>query len=511
MGQHDRGFSLTELLVALAIFVLILALLGFPLYAAFGYIQKAIAQSEAQSAGRRAVQQLSREISNASEVYPLPPTGEWVAMLNADNSAVAQELAGSSAVSVRLVKYMRLLDFPWRYDASLQRWLLLQPNSSATADMRYAPFHAAFYQSVNTGVGFNPYIVGRYEESNLNQADAEAYARDGSYPMSRNDYTALAGDATTDHRHQTLLRRKFRNDVNAITPLGPEWDVSQFKATPQRQMTEVLQNASTTGVCMEVTARYPLIAGRNQDIDAIDDSAQALLQQTLYHIASLPLATDLAADFPLYPYRHNPFGYRVRVYDQQGGTVYGVYADMTAVVSQVVCRRHYMDWPAIDRPGPAQYHAKRLQARQLYRPVDQGRGAAAPGREAGLRAAHADVAVDVNVRCGQRLLCRRVADAVQRHAAGRPERLGPQQKRDVSGHPGTADSVVERHRYADVYTGCQQYPASQRILLPRPGENHCRQSHRLFLSDEPVGRRMDGDDSRHRPTLPVFDLRPTAD
>ena len=362
--RSKHGFTLTELLVAIAIFVLVLGLLGFPLFAAFGYIQKAIAQSEAQAAGRKAMKQLAQELGNVDYIFDIPPTGEWVSVIpsNGGNQAFGDY---GTASAITFVRFGRILEFPWIWDdaggTTAWNWTLLQPNYSEMAALRYELNHRPFYNPSANDQRANPYILTRYQHptSNLTLGSATVFALDGSYPMDRYDASLRSA-----RRNQGVLQRLFSNDLIAITPHGPDWDVSSFVLRPMRVTMEALSSAT----CTTVYSHYPLWAARSRDID----------EQTVNQLATFyyPVVDTAMADplsglrqlvnnenhglYPLYPNTptdydtpaldpvdnvSNPFGYQVRVFDRNGVMVFGC----SNAISTAICSRHFMDWPPIDR------------------------------------------------------------------------------------------------------------------------------------------------------------------
>jgi len=366
-----RGLTLTELIVAIALFTLVLGLLGFPLFAAFGYIQKAIAQSEAAAAGQKVTKELRREIENAEYLFPIPPGGESINFIPQDDndSWTLGNYANASAVSV--VRYTRVLDFPWVWDKTADAWSPLFPNDSeAAAQDRYDRYHFAFYSKNTDSQRANPYVLARYQEGDLSFGSATMIALDGSYPMDQGDYQMLMGS----ERNQGLLLRKMRDDMVAMTPYGPDWDVSHFTVRPMRVATEALQRSETgSAVCTSLFSHYPLWAARSRDLDEYGSS----LLQTFYYPLVDTAAPDSLADlrqfvdteFPLYRLYpdtangpitatrnwRNPFGYQIRVYNDDGQVAFGMYFDKTATppAYQAICNRHYMEWPPIDRPDLA--------------------------------------------------------------------------------------------------------------------------------------------------------------
>lgn len=320
---------MTELVVAIAIFVLVAGLLGFPLYSAFGYLQKAVALYEAQTHGQQAAQRLERELSAAVYIFD-PPI---------DGSSLSFIPEYSSSSTVNLVRYLQTLDFPWV--ASGTTWSLLAPNAADVADaQKYRFYHAPFYEEQANGTGVNPYILGRTVASDLSWATADAYSRDDKYPMSS---FALSGS-------REELWRQFRNNVVSITPYGADWDVSRFQAIPTRVVSEALlvptdENGNRRPV--SAATRYPYITGRNRDLDDAVNLNDIFADPT-------QLAGSITQYTPRYPFmlasstasrRNNPYGYQVKVFDKDGGLVSGINSAQSAV-----CYRHFMDWPPLDRP-----------------------------------------------------------------------------------------------------------------------------------------------------------------
>ncbi|MHB0938834.1 MAG: PilW family protein [Armatimonadota bacterium] len=376
-GVH-RGLTLTELVVAIALFTLVLGLLGFPLISAFGYIQKAIAQSDAKTAGLKVTRQLRQEIEGAGHVFAIPPSGEWISFIPADENGSSTFGNYESASAVSFVRYSRVLDYPWTWDKAADEWRLLQPNRSEAAfEDQYERRHYPFYSKNVDSQRSNPYILARYQEEDLTFRSATVTALDGSYPMDQDDYWNLLDS----ERNQGLLLRKFRDDMVAVTPHGPDWDVSQFTVRPMRVATEALQrgDSDSSAVCTSVFSRYPLWAGRSRDLDEYEASLLEKFYYPLVDTMAVDQLTDLR-DFinnsysnltlrknpeyqlyPLYPDTadgpvkaaknwRNPFGYQIRVFDRNGQLAFGfVYDNNLKKYTDSVCNRHYMEWPPIGR------------------------------------------------------------------------------------------------------------------------------------------------------------------
>jgi len=368
-----------ELVVAISLFVLVLALLGFPLFAAFGYLQRAIAQSEALRAGKRAIKQLSSELNDASVIFPIPPNGEWISFLPSDSSKTAFGNFTGSAVSVSLIRYSLVPDFPWIWDdyegQTAFSWVLLRPNYATVPsafplqqpdNYRYARHRIPFYAENAVDGKLNPYVLARYQESGLAYGSALNYAVDGSYPLDQSDYQALTGEK----RLAAVLQRKICDELVAITPYGPDWDVSHFVVRPTRMAMEGLRRpAAGSAICTSMYSRYPLWAARSRDIDEYGDD---LLEDLYFPVVDTAWTDSLASmrdfierQYPLYQLypvtadgpvesvknTRNPFGYQVRVFRRDGAIQYGFTTNGT--ITTAVYNRHFMDWPPIDRPDLA--------------------------------------------------------------------------------------------------------------------------------------------------------------
>jgi len=370
---------MTELLIAMAIFALVLALVGLPLITAFGYIQKAVAHNEAQNAGRKLMRGFSDELANAEYVFPVPPDGSWVAFVPSATNAVSSAAAASSmltssASTVTLVRYSQIPDYPWAGS------LLLQPNYANTAASTVLPFynnyHSSFYMNSESGMSVNPYILTRYTTpAPVVWPTAVTIAQDGSYPLDTTSYTNIQNSTNSG----ALLKRLFRNDMIAVSPLGEQWDVPHFQVNPLHVLTEALTmhtDGQGARIPTGVAARYPLWAGRNSDLDLLINSPTLTdnLGNNLYTIYNLPAPFDttvfptltpankilhlnnaLSIFSPLYLANSNPFGYQITVFDQSGQILFGKYS-ISAATDQFAHYRHYMEWPPIDRPDVLTNH-----------------------------------------------------------------------------------------------------------------------------------------------------------
>ncbi|HOF88955.1 MAG TPA: type II secretion system protein [Armatimonadota bacterium] len=358
---YRRGFTLTEIIIAIAVLALVMALLGLPLLSAFGYVQKATARGEAQRAGLRAAQQLERELAVAMYIFELPPDGTWVSYVKAYESATDIERSRGMAMGMDsgqlvLCRYAQLPAFPWVWEyaeasASTQSWVLLSPNyAAASAAPTYERYYAPFHDPNRQGQPENPYTVMQLTESGLSWASATVTALDARFPLSVETDAVRALGLDRQTARDQLLRRK-QNCLFGVTPAGDVWDTPRFQVSPRRVTGESLHLlTASTGLSLPTVARaeLPLIAGRSRDLDEIPDADLT----TIYGENS----ATIRALFPLYPVGANPFGYQVRVFDGAGGLVYGVTGYSSATGSgRLATSRHFMDWPRIQRTGTLAY------------------------------------------------------------------------------------------------------------------------------------------------------------
>jgi len=388
--QRRSGITLVELLVTIAVLAMVMALLAFPILSAFGYIQKATARSAAQQAGMRAVQAITRDLETATYVFDLPIDGSAVTVThviagaNYASSTADASLAGSLGMSmyfsgsVVVDRYARMLDFPFTLNSAGTAWQPLLPDYQAVTDSAissslYSAQYTSYYRPTSSALTRpNPYILGHLQTQTNSWASAEALAFDGlyqdrgaSYPLRENRYAVLAANKA----NKGLLWRLVRNDIINLTPNGADWDLPVFQASPLRIQNEALSpvTAPENGLPVAVMARYPLWCGRNRDIDdLLHTGVSSAWLGPVWHAASFD-ALDVAIRqaFPLFPLNTdpttntNPYGYQLRVFDSNGGIVYGTTTD--AATRTTVLRtttngylRHFMDWPAIDRPAQLQ-------------------------------------------------------------------------------------------------------------------------------------------------------------
>jgi type II secretory pathway pseudopilin PulG len=406
--RQSRGITLIELMVTIGVLALVMTLLAFPIFSAFGYIQKATARADAQRAGHRAMQGLLREVETANYVFDIPVDGSELSLThelsstrpNAPSDAETAhglgmaldpgDPASGTAGQVRVERYGLMPAFPWSWvsiSSTTGYWKPLAPNyqntigSATVADIYsyvYHPFHSAA-----RGAGTNnPYFLAHITSPAEGWASALIFATDGlypaadapsaPYPLRADRYTALYND----RGNQGLLQRQLRNDVVAMTPIGSDFDTVRFQATPLRVQSEALVAQGSTGsAALVYLARHPLWCGRNQDIDLLLNQASPRAADflALYHASSATVDTLVRRWAPLYPVRVNgatpaalgttlnPYGYQLRVFDARGKVVYGTYFDTSdpsksnwrtvPALTSTGAMRHYMDWPMIDRPG----------------------------------------------------------------------------------------------------------------------------------------------------------------
>lgn len=439
--RRDRlyGFTLAELLIALTLFALVVAMIGLPLLMGAGFIKRATARGESLRIGKQAIDRLEADLQNATQVYDLPPDGSSVAFL--------QSLPGEHGPStVTFTRYARMLDYPWASNRTVAQidsvtsatalvvddaialragmvvtidnptaadqtatiaavdlvansvtltaatvpvqvgatlvevWSLLDPAympSLSTSPYivpctsAYAPFH------FSSGVSENPYVLTRYQSS-LDWWDVAQVgtlrdvpaAFDPAYPLTKYDpYRLLAHRADA----RATLKRRASNDLASLTPRSDDWDVPHFTIAPMRVSTETLQRTARgqqTTSSSTLVSKYPLWAARNRDMDVatnagltalygvartqLDDGLRTSRWWPTWLPANAATMNDPARPlwWQFYPLGVNPFGYQVRIFDNDGTQVYGTTGQPDANGQyDMVVQRHFMDWPPIDRTG----------------------------------------------------------------------------------------------------------------------------------------------------------------
>lgn len=360
MRNQRRGFTLLEVLVTVSVLTVVMALLIYPIIAAYGYIKKAQATTEAQGAADRAMQRMSKELSAAAYVFDIPPDGNMVTFIPGTNGE-----AIDTSSKLGIIRYARVLDFPFNGSDEANNSPDPRKNGPPWALVLSKDAQKIHHPFSSTKVGMtNPYLIARYDftdpdpvdwaEKDANgQRKALINAMDPDYPLSAWD-TMLPG--WRDLPYGTLQQR-YRNKLVAITPMGSRWDITRFQVTPLRIVNEPLA-MPTLGRGKKnptvVIAHYPMWAGRNLDIDdlfysqqnkapktVVDDAIKANFNLTT--LESLPLLLKQVS--PLYPLGSNPFGYQIRVFDNSGAIVYGVSSNGNSMM----CQRHFMEWPPIGR------------------------------------------------------------------------------------------------------------------------------------------------------------------
>jgi prepilin-type N-terminal cleavage/methylation domain-containing protein len=93
MLNNRRGFTLVEMMVVLAILMVVMSLLVFPILSAYGFIQRARAHTDAAAAGDRVMQQMKADLSAAEYIFDPPIDGSSITFIpqtsNGNSIAVA--------------------------------------------------------------------------------------------------------------------------------------------------------------------------------------------------------------------------------------------------------------------------------------------------------------------------------------------------------------------------------------------------------------------------------------
>ena len=347
MRYAHRGFTLMELMVTAGIVLIVMSLLAYPIFSAYGYIRKAQARTDAKMAADAVEQRLKNELTTAPFIFDMPYDGSMITLVEGTDGNTLD-----TSGQVKLVRYAQVLDFPWTTGGP--PWTLLSPNYTGL-NPSYNTFYNPFWYTNGNQKPWNPYVLARYASpaaipwNDGSAGDALHIGINGRYPME--SWTSVAG------LPKEILQRQMRNSMVSVTPVGDKWDVPQFQATPLRVNTETLSMVTDSQgrkVPTAVLARFPMWGGRNLNLDEVVTS-----ELTKYYAAAD--LSNIATDFPLYPVtvnhgvdvNMNPFGYRMRVFSGDGAILAGPNVQNSATPSQftqLLVQRHYMDWPPIDRP-----------------------------------------------------------------------------------------------------------------------------------------------------------------
>jgi prepilin-type N-terminal cleavage/methylation domain-containing protein len=363
MRRH--AFTLVEILVTVAVLAVVMTLLTVPLLSSLGYVKKAKAISEAKTAALKAIDNIKSEIEEASVIFDFPVTGEGITYLKDITDPTTGAVTGQT-----MHRFLRILDFPWYWGGQTPpaKWTLLQPDYVDGVLPRYKDRYGPFHMSEKVGTEpRNPYVIASYAlqtpfDWSANSAEVWNY----SAPLDTANYVSLANSV----KNRTVIERMLRNDIQAITPYGAMWDIPSFVVSPVRINNETLtaEKDATgevkTGVLF---ARNGLWAARNQLLDEWVASAWSTWYtidkpsfMKLYGLSSTDTDAIIAKDMtsplfaaiksitPFYPINTNPFGYKIKIYDKDGVLCYGTAID-TAKTYSIVLKRHFMDWPPINR------------------------------------------------------------------------------------------------------------------------------------------------------------------
>ena len=375
MKKH--AFTLVEILVTVAILAVVMTLLTLPLLSSLGYVQKAKAISEAKTASLKAIDNLKSDIEEASIIFDFPVTGEGITYLKDETEDILDtnnKVVGVKVTGQYLNRYMRILDFPWYWGGLIApaKWTLLKPDHVDGVLPRYKDRYAPFHMSEKSGTEpRNPYIIAKYiSPTQFDWSANSAEIWDYSVPLTTVDYVSLANNK----KNRSILERKYRNDLQSVSPYGAMWDIPKFVVNPVRINNETLtmdKDSAGNEKPGVLFARNGLWAGRNQLLDEWVASSWSgwytMINQDLtklYGITSGEVSTIVGKDIttpfcfaikditPFYPVNTNPYGYKLKIYDTTGSLRYGTTVDNSSSPTptyKIVLGRHFMDWPPLER------------------------------------------------------------------------------------------------------------------------------------------------------------------
>jgi prepilin-type N-terminal cleavage/methylation domain-containing protein len=105
-----HGFTLVEILVTIALILVLLAMIGWPILNGMAFMEMGVARADAQSAARLAIDTMTRELAEAMYVFDIPIGGRFVAFLPTRSSGARVAPIEPEAIAIR---YWRALRDPY--------------------------------------------------------------------------------------------------------------------------------------------------------------------------------------------------------------------------------------------------------------------------------------------------------------------------------------------------------------------------------------------------------------
>jgi|GEM_PF-7035241 len=268
--QNKSGFTLIEVLVAIVIMLIIMAMIIYPFISSTGYLAKARARAEVQQVARDALDAMTRELAEAMDIYLLP----------ADPSicAFVPTLPDTFPLQPddKIIRYWLV----WRSDPNADTSGVIPANS---------PIGKSWYEKFSP----NP----RDNQATAEDTDSRYIARTAFNYSNSGGALDLNGlpDSGTLNRDKpaksisappenTIENRQY---FTALTPDEPDFDIPILRFAPTPQVNETLQKGEDAYI---YKSKYPLWEG-NWQVSVYNSSGT--LQFSFSNTTAIPVGVGI--------------------------------------------------------------------------------------------------------------------------------------------------------------------------------------------------------------------------
>lgn len=207
LRNHERGFTLVEMLVVLALTTLLLGLLFGPIFQSFKMTQRSQAMTELQETARLALEQMTREISDAMYIYDT-----WTEY--ASGSGYAYDMPTPAVSAGYTVRFEGGRAAGTYIDLVLPKDLLAD-NGSGQIKQPLQPEERIVRYFIGLQDLKNPAYVNRYLTPGIPETKNNLYVlyRWEFNPFDKNDpaYDPSAGSPTSEWRSPDWIYKVIKN------------------------------------------------------------------------------------------------------------------------------------------------------------------------------------------------------------------------------------------------------------------------------------------------------------